>query len=116
MTGHSPERDATMVALHAAGLSITRIAERVGLSYAGARRALIRTGTITPRRHLTSAERDAMAPGLARRYVAGAGLRALANETGLTVGVVRGILARAGTPIRAAGWAHQQDCRPKRND
>ncbi len=64
---------------------------------------------LEPHDRLDADTSDALADVLSDRYKAGASVRQLAEETGYSITRVRGLLEKAGTPMRPRGRQPQQE-------
>jgi hypothetical protein len=64
------------------------------------RRPALRKGA-----RITGAERESVSAGVRERYLAGASIRALAEDLGRSYGFVHRILVDAGVPLRGRGGA-----------
>ena len=79
---------------------------KVHRGYAG---GAIEAPYLEPHDRLDTETADALADVLSEQYKAGASVRQLAETTGYSITRVRGLLEKAGTPMRPRGRQPQQE-------
>lgn len=66
------------------------------------------TPELTPHQRVTGEFRAALGAQLRKRYEAGASIRTIRDETGYSLGRVRGLLLDAGVEFRGRGGANRR--------
>ena len=85
----------------------TQVRGKVHKGYAG---GTIDAPYLEPHDRLDGDDANVLATALSQRYIAGASVRQLAEETSYSITRVRGLLEKAGTPMRPRGrQARQQE-------